>query len=90
MKKKSIKVFEMHFYGNSITTEKKIAFKNALFYRIFNQNGQSVKQKRHFYALIEGPKMNNFGWCALKMHTRNCLSFKQSSFFQFMKLDFIA
>ena len=60
------------------------------FYRIFNQNGQSVKQKRHFYALIEGPKMNNFGWCALKMHTRNCLSFKQSSFFQFMKLDFIA
>ena len=78
MKKKSIKVFEMHFYGNSITTEKKIAFKNALFYRIFNQNGQSVKQKRHFYALIEGPKMNN--WCALKMHTRDCLSFKQSFF----------
>ena len=46
MKKKSIKVFEMHFYGNSITTEKKIAFKNALFFIEYSIKMAKVSNKR--------------------------------------------
>ena len=48
----------MHFYGNSITTEK-IALKNAFFIE-YSIKKAKVSNKRGTSMHLEGPKMNSF------------------------------